>query len=172
MARWMILGASSFSGKSFNNYLLDHNEDVVGLSRPFYDLNTRLENIETVVRDYRPDYFVNFAALNMVGESWQHFADYYQTNVISTAKLLDWLRTAGLKKYIHISTPEVYGSTMRFMQEDDLFNPSTPYAVSRAAADMHLMALHRAYGFPVAFTRTVSITFRKYPLGFQRALNR
>lgn len=158
MARWMVLGASSFSGAAFVDRLIGRGESVVGLSRPAFDVNRGTEAIVAKALEVRPDYFVNFAALNMVGESWTHFEDYYRTNVLGLARLADGLRRMRfLKKYVHISTPEVYGQVGRFLQEDDACNPSTPYAVSRAAADMHLLALHRAYGFPVCFTRSVNV---------------
>ncbi len=158
MATWMVLGANSFSGTAFVDHLLGRGEHAISLSRPAFDLNTRLEAIEAEAREHRPDYFVNFAALNMVGESWQHFPDYYRTNLVSMAMLAERLRKMRfLKRYVHISTPEVYGSVGRFLQEDDAFNPSTPYAVSRAAMDLHLMALYRARGFPVVFTRSVNV---------------
>jgi dTDP-glucose 4,6-dehydratase len=62
-----------------------------------------------------------------------------------------------LKKYVHVTTPEVYGSTGGFIKEDAPFNPSTPYAVSRAASDMSLRTFHQAYNFPVVFTRAANV---------------
>ena len=63
-----------------------------------------------------------------------------------------------LKKYVHITTPEVYGSTdSRWINENHNFSPSTPYAVSRAACDMHLKSFYEAYNFPVVFTRAANV---------------
>jgi len=62
-----------------------------------------------------------------------------------------------LDKYVHVTTPEVYGSTDGFIKEDTPFNPSTPYAVSRAASDMSLKTYFDAYGFPVVFTRAANV---------------
>jgi len=62
-----------------------------------------------------------------------------------------------IERYVHVTTPEVYGSTTGPVQEDAPFNPSTPYAVSRAAADMSLRSFHSAYGFPVVFTRAANV---------------
>jgi dTDP-glucose 4,6-dehydratase len=62
-----------------------------------------------------------------------------------------------LKRYVHISTPEVYGSCEGFVKEDFPFNPSTPYAVSRAAADMSLRTFRTAYDFPVVTTRAANV---------------
>ena len=60
-------------------------------------------------------------------------------------------------EYFHVSTPEVYGSCQEPIRENTNYNPSTPYSVSRAAADMSLMSFWKAYKFPVAFTRSVNV---------------
>ena len=62
-----------------------------------------------------------------------------------------------IKKYVHVTTPEVYGSTNGFIKENTPFNPSTPYAVSRAACDMSLKTFFEAYDFPVVFTRAANV---------------
>ena len=63
-----------------------------------------------------------------------------------------------LQKYVHVSTPEVYGSTDGgWIKEHNHFAPSTPYAVSRAACDLHLQSFYEAYGFPVVFTRAANV---------------
>lgn len=56
-----------------------------------------------------------------------------------------------------MTTPEVYGSTPDWVREDFQFNPSTPYAVSRAAGDMSLKSYFARYGFPVVFTRAANV---------------
>ncbi len=62
-----------------------------------------------------------------------------------------------LQRYVHVTTPEVYGNTDGFIKEDAPFNPSTPYAVTRAAADMSLRTYFEAYHFPVVFTRAANV---------------
>ena len=72
----------------------------------------------------------------MVGESWDKPDDWMQTNVVSVARLAERLRHIDfIEKYVHVTTPEVYGSTDGWISEDTPFNPSTPYAVSRSAGD-------------------------------------
>ena len=86
----------------------------------------------------------NFAAQSMVGQSWTHPEDWMQTNVVASAKLLTKLKEYDfLDKYVHVTTPEVYGSTDGWKTEDFSFNPSTPYATSRAASDMLLKFMKR-----------------------------
>ena len=179
MSPVLVVGSNSFSGASFVDYLLDQGEKVIGTSRsvepinsmlPYkwrdhenfafhqLDLNRDLSRITELVSDQRPEYVINFAAQSMVGESWKSPEDWLMTNVVSTIKLHDALRSfVFLKRYVHISTPEVYGSCTGFVKEDFMFNPSTPYAVSRAAADMSLRTFKAAYNFPVVTTRAANV---------------
>ena len=94
----------------------------------------------------------------MVAQSWQNPEHWYRTNTIAMVRLHERLRKyAGLKKFVHASTPEVYGNTSGVIREDAPFNPSTPYAISKAACDMNLLALQKTYGFPVALTRAANV---------------
>jgi len=175
----IVIGSNSFSGASFVDYLLGEGIETIGISRsqephPVFlpykkretalfrffqmDLNQDLDEIIKIIDAQRPDYVVNFAAQSMVAESWQNPVHWFQTNVVATIQLHDELRQRDfLKKYVHVSTPEVYGSCEGLVRESTTYNPSTPYAVSRAAADMSLMSFYKAYGFPVAFTRAANV---------------
>lgn len=177
----VVMGSNSFSGASFIDFALGQEAEVIGLSRsvephkaflPYrwsgndaefrffaYDMNRHLDEIMNLMEAERPDYFVNFAAQSMVGQSWERPEDWFMTNAVSTVKLHNRLRLECdyLKKYVHITTPEVYGSTKGWIKEDTPFNPSTPYAVSRAAGDMSLKTFVEAYGFPAVFTRAANV---------------
>ncbi len=158
--KFAVLGANSFSGSHFVAHALSCGHEVLQLQRPAHDLNSGLNTILSDVKAFGATHFVNFAALNMVAESWLHWEDYLRTNVLALARLNEGLRAWGrLKMYLQISTPEVYGAgaVLHSVQEGAVMNPTTPYAVSRAAADMYLGALHKGYGFPVCFTRTVNV---------------
>ena len=174
-----IVGSNSFSGASFAKFALKQGANVVGISRSkeankpflpykwedhsnfsFYslDLNQNLKEIIALINDLKPTHIVNFAAQSMVGESWLNPSDWFMTNVVSTINFHDNLRRCDfLKRYIHISTPEVYGTCSGFVDEKFPFNPSTPYAVSRAAADMSLRTFYDAYSFPVVTTRAANV---------------
>jgi dTDP-glucose 4,6-dehydratase len=77
---------------------------------------------------------------------------------VGQVKLHDQLRKLKfIKKYVHVTTPEAYGSTDGWIKESFNFAPSTPYAVSRAACDLHLMSFFKAYNFPVVFTRAANV---------------
>ena len=179
MENMIVLGSNSFSGSHFVDYVLDKGMKVTGISRSpephpvflpykrkqnphfkFYqlDLNRDLDAIMEIIERERPHYVVNFASQSMVAESWQYPEHWFQTNVVANVKLHDRLRRCDfLKKYVHVSTPEVYGTCEGLVKENTYYNPSTPYAVSRAAADMSLMTFYRAYGFPVVFTRAANV---------------
>lgn len=174
-----VIGSNSFSGASFVDFALSKKVKVFGVSRsdepnPVFlpykwknyenfdfrrlDLNHDLDALSSFIREVKPTYIVNFAAQSMVGESWISPGDWFMTNTVSTIKLHDELRKLDfLKRYVHISTPEVYGSCSGFVKEDFPFNPSTPYAVSRAATDMSLKTFNLAYGFPVVTTRAANV---------------
>jgi dTDP-glucose 4,6-dehydratase len=178
--KYLVLGSNSFSGATLIDCLLGEGAAVIGVSRsaephaaflPYrwsgrdaqfrfaqLDLNRDLEAIAELVRTERPAYIVNFAAQSMVAESWANPDHWFTTNVVSTIHLHERLRQMPfLRKYVHVTTPEVYGSTNGVVREDAPFNPSTPYAVSRAAADMSLRTFFAQYGFPVVFTRAANV---------------
>lgn len=174
-----VIGSNSFSGASFVRYLLALGISVSGISRskeparcllPYawgdqklfafhqLDLNEDLEDIVEVVKSFRPSIVVNFAAQSMVAESWEHPEDWFETNVVATVRLHDQLRRLDfLQRYVHVSTPEVYGGCTGSVREDAPLNPTTPYAVSRAACDLSLLTFHKAYRFPVLFTRAANV---------------
>jgi dTDP-glucose 4,6-dehydratase len=122
------------------------------------DINRDLDALDDLMRRERPTHVVNFAAQSMVGESWLNPDHWMTTNVVSTVRLHERLRRHDfIERYVHVTTPEVYGSTDGWVKEDAPFNPSTPYAVSRAAADMSLRTYFAQYGFPVLFTRAANV---------------
>ena len=178
--RFLVIGSNSFSGAQFIKYLLLNQCEVIGVSRseelnkvylPYkwlsdqssikfvqIDLNHQLNELVEACKDFQPEYIVNFAAQGMVAQSWETPQDWYQTNVVGQVKLHDQLRKLTfVKKYVHVTTPEAYGSTEGWITENFNFAPSTPYAVSRASCDLHLMSFFRAYNFPVVFTRAANV---------------
>jgi dTDP-glucose 4,6-dehydratase len=180
--RIAIIGSNSFSGASFARHCLAQGVEVLGASRseepascflPYRwlpavrrksfrfvraDLNHELDALMAALDDFKPDYVVNFAAQGMVAQSWQQPVHWYQTNVVANVLFHDRLRRASwLNKYVHVGTPEVYGSTSGVITESAPFNPSTPYAASRAGCDLHLRTFFNQYQFPVAWTRAANV---------------
>ena len=181
--RLFVIGSNSFSGASFVAHALASGATVFGASRspephpaflPYrwnasagarerfqfaqLDLNQDTDRLAQAIEGFRPDYVINFAAQSMVAESWLHPEHWYQTNVVANVRLHDRLRRFDwLKRYVHVSTPEVYGSCQGNVTEEAPLNPSTPYAASRAACDLHLLTFFKQYGFPVVFTRAANV---------------
>ena len=178
----LVIGSNAYSGAAFVAHALAQGHEVVGVSRseeldPVFlpyrwgsadtlrrffflrmDLNEKAREIAQLARERGLAYVVNFAAQSMVAESWLSPVHWYQTNVVANVRLQEELRNwAGLRKYLHITTPEVYGSCTGVVKEDAPFNPSTPYAASRAASDLHLMTFLKRSQFPVVFTRAANV---------------
>lgn len=175
----LVLGSNSFSGASFCRHLLNQEQEVIAVSRspepidallPYkwqdnsklqfkqLNLNHHLDEIEALVDRHKIGKVYNFAAQSMVAQSWEQPEHWFMTNVVSTVKFHNKLRNKDfLSRYIHISTPEVYGNCNGLVEEHKNYQPSTPYAVSRAAADMSLHSFSDVYDFPVVFTRAANV---------------
>ena len=94
----------------------------------------------------------------MVAQSWLYPEHWYQTNVVANVRFHDRLRgRAGCASTFMSPHFEVYGSTSGLIDETAPFNPSTPYAASRAACDLHLRTFLNQYKFPVAWTRAANV---------------
>lgn len=103
------------------------------------------------------DAIVNFAAESHVDRSITNAAEFLRTNIIGTQVLLDAARARGVKRFIQISTDEVMGSLAEneaaFFTEDSPFEPNSPYAASKAAAEHLVRAAHHTFGLDTVVTR-------------------
>ncbi len=176
LKKCVVLGSTSFAGAWFVKDALDRGVEVIGLSRssepsdiflPYkksknlssfrfekMDVNQDNDSIIALIGDEKPDFIVDFAGQGMVAPSWEWPEQWYQTNIVAKSKIHNALRKMPfVKRYVRISTPEVYGSTEGLIAESTNYKPSTPYAVSHAAIDMSLQAYHQQFGLPVIFTR-------------------
>jgi len=176
MSNVLVLGSNSFAASVLVDELLTKGHVVLGISRSLepakiflpYKSNINLnsfrflkihiyeeyEKLTNAIDFFKPEYIFDFAGQGMVAESWANPSQWYLTNLIAKTKLYDYLRkTASLKKYIRVSTPEVYGSTEELVKENHPYLPSTPYAISHAAVDMTLKAYNINYNFPMVITR-------------------
>ncbi len=127
-----------------------------------FDLNKDMGELTDELDECRPEMIVNFAAQSEVAPSWDTPEDWFQTNTVALAKLVNHLRKQTyLKKYLHVSSPEIYGSVGGarggITEEEAEYNPSTPYAASKAAADMLLSCYHRQFGFPLVTVRSTNV---------------
>jgi len=179
--KFVVLGANSFSGQDFVDLLLeDTRNEVIGVSRSperselflryrlrkdlsryryiQLDLNRDMPDILALLDAEHPGFIVNFAAQSEVAPSWEHPEHWFETNTVALAKLVNHLRRQNyLKKYLHVSSPEAYGTCVGRVTEDAPLNPSTPYAASKAAADMLLSTYCKQYGFPLVTVRATNV---------------
>lgn len=180
MQKVAVIGSNSFSGADFIDLLLDEPQRrVIGISRspeksPMYlpyrrridrrcefhqlDLNLHSDEIVALLDRFEPQAIVNFAAQSEVAPSWRHPEHWFQTNVVALSRLLNPLKDRKyLQKYVHISSPEVYGTCVGRVTEETPVNPSTPYAASKAAADMFLATLVKNFNFPLVTIRATNV---------------
>lgn len=180
MQKVVVIGSNSFSGSDFIDLLLqDPNYLVVGVSRsvekdpdflPYankdrsrfqfhqIDLNKHLNEFSLLIDDFKPDYIVNFAAQSEVAPSWQYPGHWFQTNAVAITELANCLKDKPyLKKYVHISSPEVYGTCEGSVLENSPVNPSTPYAASKAAGDLSLMTFYKNFQLPLVLVRATNV---------------
>ena len=176
-AKIAILGSHSFSGNAYAAQVLA-NEPCITVSRslellPQFDarlktnfqeqklvwnINHDSTEIIKMLQENGTTTIMNFAAQSMVGQSWLNPEDWYEANLLSLAKFVKRIRNeTDVNKFVHFTTPEVYGSTNGWIKENFDFAPTTPYAISRAAGDWHLRALFEQVDFPVIFTRAANV---------------
>ncbi|MEI2325697.1 dTDP-glucose 4,6-dehydratase [Priestia megaterium] len=118
------------------------------------DINNR-ELVDHLVKYHDIDVIVNFAAESHVDRSITEPDIFIKSNVLGTQALLDVAKANNLKKYVQVSTDEVYGSlgeTGYFTEETPL-DPNSPYSASKAGADMLVSAYHETFGMNVNITR-------------------
>lgn len=180
MKKVLVIGSNSFSGSDFIDLLLEKaTYQVIGVSRSeekskvflpykkrslsnfkFYqvDLNKDLSKLEKILDEFQPEFIVNFAAQSEVAPSWKNPHHWFQTNAVALTMLVNILKDKKyLKKYVHISSPEVYGTCEGFIKEDHPVNPSTPYAASKAAGDFSLFTYFKNFNFPLVMIRSTNV---------------
>ena len=175
----LITGGSGFIGSNFVLYLLRRypNCQIINLDKLTYASNP--DNLREVENDPRyrfvqgdicdatlvgelmaeVDVVFNFAAETHVDRSLMDAASFIATDVYGTYVLLEAARHhPNLRRFVHISTDEVYGEMAagRSAHESDHLRPRSPYAASKAGADMQCIAFFETYGLPVIITRAAN----------------
>jgi len=111
--------------------------------------------LDKLIAEYKVDGIINFAAESHVDRSILNPEVFVETNIQGTLALLDAARKHGLKKYVQVSTDEVYGSlgAEGYFTEDTPLAPNSPYSASKAGADMLVRSYFETYGMDVNITR-------------------
>lgn len=181
--RILVTGGCGFIGSSFVRLALERGAEVVNLDKLTYAGNPanvaevaghpRYRFVRGDIADpvavagaiERCDAVVNLAAESHVDRSILDPTDFIVTDVVGTANLLMRAREAGVRRFVQVSTDEVYGSiSAGASREDDPLRPSSPYAASKAGGDLQVAAFHHTFGLDCVITRG-SNTFgpRQYP---------
>jgi len=175
-----VTGGAGFIGSEFVRMALNGKLSSVGINPSkliVYDALTyagNINNLESISTDVRYEFIkgdicdlniaksipkdcdllVNFAAESHVDRSIADSSIFVKTNVLGTQNLLENSRKSGVKKFFQISTDEVYGSIVSGSWDENFpLKPNSPYAASKASADLIALSYARTYGLPVVITR-------------------
>ncbi|MBI2996278.1 MAG: dTDP-glucose 4,6-dehydratase [Candidatus Melainabacteria bacterium] len=173
----IVTGGLGFIGSNFIRHLLSESKDVFITNIDAQTYAGRLDNlkdiegkknyqyfkgniqdydfIENTFKTYKPDCIINFAAETHVDRSIEKSQPFIETNIVGTHVLLEVSLKQKLKKYIQISTDEVYGSVMppdKFTESSPI-KPNSPYSASKAAADHLVRAYNKTYGLNTTIIR-------------------
>ena len=177
MQNILVTGGAGFIGSNFVHYMLAHHDRyrLVVYDKLTYagNLDNLLqvqndprytfihgdicerEAVEATVKDHDIDTIINFAAETHVDRSIMNPDAFIKTSMNGTYTLLEVARSLELERYHQISTDEVYGHIPagQSSRETDNLVPRSPYAASKAGADLLVNAYHVTYGLPVTITR-------------------
>ena len=173
----LVTGGAGFIGSNFVHYIIDKYKDyqVVNLDLLTYTGNLdnlkdlegnprhtfvrgnigNFELVDHLVKTHNIDVIVNFAAEPHVDRSITDPGVFVKTNVLGTQNLLDVAKANNIKKYVQVSTDEVYGSLGEtgYFTEDTPLAPNSPYSASKAGADMLVRSYFETFGMDVNITR-------------------
>jgi dTDP-glucose 4,6-dehydratase len=174
----LVTGGAGFIGSNFIHYILENysGDSIINFDKLTYAGN--LDNlmdiagdsryrffkgdicgaaaVEKVLNDFGPiDAIVNFAAETHVDRSILEAASFVQTDVLGMQVLLEAVKKHKIKRYLHISTDEVYGSIDNgSFTEESTLKPNSPYSASKAGGDLLVRAYFTTYNLPVIITRS------------------
>ncbi|HLJ90093.1 MAG TPA: dTDP-glucose 4,6-dehydratase [Candidatus Angelobacter sp.] len=170
----LVTGGAGFIGSNFVQYLLKNHplDHLVVVDKLTYAGNlrnldgflhdprlqfVRMDICDSAVHDvaHGCDAAVHFAAESHVDRSIEDAAPFMRTNVEGTWRMIETCRRAGVARFVHVSTDEVYGSLGdhgKFTESSPL-EPTSPYAASKAASDLLILSAVKTHGFPAIVTR-------------------
>ena len=172
----LVTGGAGFIGSNYIRHMMSsrHDLEIINLDVLTYAGNlNNLKGIEknpnysfiqgdicnrdivnAILGKHKVDAIIHFAAESHVDRSITNASAFVKTNVLGTHTLLECARNHTIPKFIHISTDEVYGSTMEgSFKETDILSPSSPYSASKAGSDLLAFSYFTTYNLPVIITR-------------------
>lgn len=175
--RYAVLGGGGSFGLHTCQYLLEQpkTERVISIGRnapkpePFslniglndprysyhaYHITYELDLMLDLLDREKPDVIINYAAQGEGAVSWKNSWRFFETNSMALARLCEELQKRDyLKRFVQIGTSELYGSVKEPANEEAPIKPSSPYAASKAAFDLHLVSIHNVLKFPMNIIR-------------------
>jgi GDP-4-dehydro-6-deoxy-D-mannose reductase len=175
--KFLITGITGFIGKELRKAIKSkykdaeiyglvrwshHKEDTEGFI-PIYGDLSNYSDMVAIAKEVKPDYIINLGAMTPVSLSFEKPFDYMEANFIGVMNLVEANRKFNpqLVKFIQASTPESYGIQEQPLTPESRQEPSSPYGISKAAADMYLLYAQRALGFPAVISRHTNCYGRK-----------
>jgi len=172
----LVTGGAGFIGSNFIRHIMSSHPDAEVINLDILTYAGNLNNLKMIEKDphytfikgdicnpdiinavldrHMVDAIVHFAAESHVDRSITNASAFVRTNLLGTHNLLECARTHAIPKFIHISTDEVYGSTMKgSFRETDILSPSSPYSASKAGSDLLAHSYFTTYNLPVIITR-------------------
>jgi dTDP-glucose 4,6-dehydratase len=176
MATVLVTGGCGFIGSNFIRHLLNTDDEVRVVNLDCLTYAGNLANLADVADNPRYRFVkgditdrdqvreamqfgvtdvINFAAESHVDRSIQDSGPFVRTNVLGTQVLLDAAREFGVRRFVQVSTDEVYGSlaTTGYFTEETPLHPNSPYSASKAGADLLVQAYHHTFAVPAIITR-------------------
>jgi dTDP-glucose 4,6-dehydratase/UDP-glucose 4,6-dehydratase len=186
MKNILVTGGCGFIGSNFINYILKKYDDVtiINIDAMYYcasefniDKDIResclyknryklikgnlcsYDLVRHIINDYYIEYIIHFAAQSHVQNSFEDALQYTSDNIVGTHNLLEVARKYGkLKKFIHVSTDEVYGESMiekseNKKTEESILCPTNPYAATKASAELIAQSYYHSFHLPIIITR-------------------
>jgi dTDP-glucose 4,6-dehydratase len=176
MQHLLVTGGCGFIGSNFVRYMLETDPDIAIINLDYLTYAGNLANLEDLAGNPRyqfvkgditdretvrkvmgagVDVVINFAAESHVDRSIQDSGPFVRTNVLGTQVLLDAAREAKVQRYLQVSTDEVYGSLGQtgYFTEETPLAANSPYAASKAAADLLVRSYVHTFGLAALITR-------------------
>ena len=182
MKNLLITGGCGFIGSNYINYIFEkyHDFNIINIDAMYYcasenNIDDNIKNSERyklikgnlcsydlvyhIINNYKIDYIIHFAAQSHVQNSFEDALQYTQDNIVGTHNLLEAVRKYGkIKKFIHVSTDEVYGESMiekneNKKTEESILCPTNPYAATKASAELIAQSYYYSFNIPIIITR-------------------
>ena len=182
MKNLLVTGGCGFIGSNYINYIFKKYSDynIINIDAMYYcasekNIHDEIINSERyilikgnlcsydlvyhIITHYKIDYIIHFAAQSHVQNSFEDALQYTKDNIVGTHNLLEAVRKYGnIKKFIHVSTDEVYGESMISQNEvkkteESILCPTNPYAATKASAELIAQSYYYSFNLPIIITR-------------------